>query len=507
MHRFRSPLTSALAALTAGLSVWLPVAPARALEEIVIQLPLLETSFTVKVSELANPDSLQSGRSDLAQLDRASGGAVARQLLALVNQPVPLSLKHIADGSVGSPLLEQAMLVLSSLGTVEGRAPDLTGETLRAVLKQASRNGDPTVLSLIQAIPGRRVTVNLGQASLLISRMISQRQQAQRLIATTAPLPVAAPSQLPGPQPTIRTVFLPVAHRQEPLQLVVIEPQAAANGRLVLISHGLWDEPTSFKGWGLVLAARGYTVILPRHPGSDSAQQRAVLSGQAPPPGPEELSLRPRDLRAVLDGVSQLGLRRPVDASRVVLLGHSWGATTVLQVAGVRPTATDLLKQCEQLNDPERNLSWTLQCSWLRGVDQAAVSDRRVIAVGAVSPPVSLLFPRGSGVDVSARVLLVSGSHDWVVPPDPEAVIPMSWGKRLGNQLVLVGGGDHFNLRPGARADGGVLGPLLLAWTDAAFRAGDAVRPSAGAPPLLLPGAWGSGVLPLVDVTGSLAQP
>jgi hypothetical protein len=52
-----------------------------------------------------------------------------------------------------------------------------------------------------------------------------------------------------------------------------------------------------------------------------------------------------------------------------------------------------------------------------------------------------------------------------------------------------------------------VLGPLLLAWTDAAFRAGDAVRPSAGAPPLLLPGAWGSGVLPLVDVTGSLAQP
>lgn len=507
MHRSRSPLIRLLVAVTVGLGAWLPAAPARALEEIVIQIPLLETSFTVRVSELTDPDSLQSGNSDLAQLDRASGGAVARQLLALVRQPVPLSLKHIADGSVGSPLLEQAMLVLSSLGTVEGRGPDLTGETLRAVLKQASSNGDPTVLSLIQAIPGRRVTVNLGQATRLLNRMISQRQQAQRLIASTAPLPVAAPLPRPEPQPTIRTVSLPVSHRPEPLQMTVIEPQRGAQGRLVLISHGLWDQPTSFEGWGQLLAARGYVVILPRHPGSDSAQQRAVLSGQVPPPGPEELSLRPRDLRAVLDGVSQLGLRRPVDARRVVLLGHSWGATTALQVAGVRPMATDLLKRCAQLDDPERNLSWTLQCSWLRGVDQAAVSDGRVIAVGAVSPPVSLLFPRGAGVDVSARVLLVSGSHDWVVPPDPEALVPMRWGRRLGNQLVLVSGGDHFNLRPGTRSDGGVLGPLLLAWTDAAFRAGEAVRPSVEASPLLPPGAWGSAVLPLTDLTAALTEP
>jgi hypothetical protein len=164
---------------------------------------------------------------------------VARQLIALVNQPVPLSLKHIANGSVGSPLLEQAMLMLSSLGTVEGHAPDLTGETLRAVRKQASRNSALTMLSLIQAIPVRRATINLGQASLMMSRMINQRQQVQSLIATNAPLPVAAPPLVPGPRPTIRTVFLPVTHRAEPLQLRVTEPQGGANGRLVLIPDGL----------------------------------------------------------------------------------------------------------------------------------------------------------------------------------------------------------------------------------------------------------------------------
>jgi predicted dienelactone hydrolase len=195
---------------------------------------------------------------------------------------------------------------------------------------------------------------------------------------------------------------------------------------------------------------------------------------------------------------------RAPDQQRVVVIGHSWGATTALQLAGVRPTDSDLRRRCTDLNDPERNLSWTLQCSWRNGASEAGISDPRVIAVAAVSPPVSLLFPRGSGVDLQARVLLVSGSRDWVVPPDPEAVVPMQLGRHRGNQLVLAEGGDHFNLRPGAAADGGVLGALLLRWTAAAFQAGPAVRPAAAAPPLLPPGGWGSAAMPLIDATPGL---
>lgn len=206
----------------------------------------------------------------------------------------------------------------------------------------------------------------------------------------------------------------------------------------------------------------------------------------------------------MIDGLDQLQLATPADPQRVVVLGHSWGATTALQLAGVRPSDTDLRRRCNDLQDPERNLSWTLQCSWRDGVRQAAITDPRVIAVAAVSPPVSLLFPRGSGADLQARVLLVGGSRDWVVPPDPEAVTPMRLARRSGNQLVLVQGGDHFNLRPGQAADGGVLGALLLAWTDAAFQAGTAVRPAPAATPLLQPGAWGHAAMPLVDATPGL---
>ena len=504
MKRQRNGFGPLLAGLLgSALSLLLPAAPAAAVVKILVRIPLLDTSFSLRVSELESPDALRRGNSDLAELDRASNGALGRQLLALLNQPVPLSLTQAADGAVGSPLLEQALLVLSSFGQVDGRPPDLSGETLRLALQKASHNGQPTLLSLIQAIPGERVTLDLGQARAVAVRMAAQRRQAERLISSLPAAPVAQP-RIPQASVTQTTVRLPVAHRPEPLELTVLAPQTGGNGRLVLISHGLWDGPGSFVGWGQLLASHGYTVILPRHPGSDQTQQQAVLSGTAPPPDPKELALRPKDLAAVIDGSGQLGLSAAPNPQHVVVLGHSWGATTSLQLAGVRPTDAELRERCGDLDDPDRNLSWTLQCSWLRGVDQAGIQDRRVIAVGAVSPPVSLLFPKGSGLGLSGRVLLVSGSRDWVVPPDPEAVEPMRGGKPQGNQLVLVQGGDHFNLRPGASADGGVLGPLLLSWTNAAFAAGDAARPAAGAAPLLRQGPWGNQAMPLVDATPGL---
>jgi len=101
----------------------------------------------------------------------------------------------------------------------------------------------------------------------------------------------------------------------------------------------------------------------------------------------------------------------------------------------------------------------------------------------------------------------VSGSRDWVVPPDPEAITPMRWGRRRGNQLVLADGGDHFNLRPEGQADGGVLGPLLQAWSEAVFAAGDAARPAQNAAPLLRSRDWGHAQIPLVEVTEALPAP
>jgi hypothetical protein len=70
--------------------------------------------------------------------------------------------------------------------------------------------------------------------------------------------------------------------------------------------------------------------------------------------------------------------------------------------------------------------------------------------------------------------------------------------------LVLVQGGDHFNLRPGRTVDGGVLAPLMVEWVDRAFASGAAVKPVPGAPLLMPPGTWGSPSKPMADVTASV---
>ena len=86
-------------------------APVQALEEVVVELPLMENTLTVRLSELKDPAALMQGTSDLAELDRASDGELGRKLLKLLNHPVPVSFRQLAESSVGSPLLEQALLL------------------------------------------------------------------------------------------------------------------------------------------------------------------------------------------------------------------------------------------------------------------------------------------------------------------------------------------------------------------------------------------------------------
>jgi predicted dienelactone hydrolase len=234
-----------------------------------------------------------------------------------------------------------------------------------------------------------------------------------------------------------------------------------------------------------------------------------MLSGKVPPPGPAELRLRPLDVSALIDAAAAgtLGLPPGLKTDTVVVLGHSWGATTALQLAGGRPTSTLLQKRCSDLQDRQRNLSWVLQCSFLGATDQAALADPRVKAVVAVSPPLSLLFEDGADQVFQGRVLVVSGSRDWVVPPGPEALAPMARVVRranLGHRLVLVGGGDHFNLGSIDGAGGGPLRGLLLGWVNGAFAAGPGVVPAPGAPALLPASGWGDDTLPLSDVTDRL---
>lgn len=114
------------------------------------------------------------------------------------------------------------------------------------------------------------------------------------------------------------------------------------------------------------------------------------------------------------------------------------------------------------MRDPSRNLSWILQCNFVGSADSAALVDPRVAAAIAVSPPMRLLFDVDSAGSMKAKVLVISGSRDWVVPPGPEAIEPMARATRggaSGHRLVLAENADHFNLRSPRGEAGGPCGP------------------------------------------------
>ena len=498
MARFRTHL----AALGVGISLALAGGPASALERLVLRLPFLETQVTINLSGGQTAEQLIQASPDLQDLELASGGQLVPLLRQAFLTPLPLETKALLAGSTGQPLLEQALHAATQLVDLEGVEPDVSGRMLTDALMRAERKGQANILGFLRELPGEQASIDLSRVADVAARLKTNLQDGVALARSADAASVTAGLRAPLRSSWSREVVqVSVPHRPQPLRVLTLQPQASPNGRLVVISHGLWDDPESFEGWGEVLAAHGYTVLMPDHPGSDFNQQKAMLAGDAPPPGPEELRLRPLDVSALLDAVSAgrflSGATLNTDA--VAVVGHSWGGTTSLQLAGGVPTDRKLKSRCNDLKDPERNISWVLQCSWLSGINQAAVADSRVKAVVAVSPPLRLLFDRSRSESLSAKLLLISGTRDWVVPSGPEAIVPMRATKaaQLGHRLVLVQGADHFSLRSfRGEASPARVGPVILGWINEQLGVDGTVSFSMG--------GWGDEQGSLVDVSDRL---
>ncbi len=495
-------LRTHLAALAFGMSLVLSGGPASALERLVLRLPFLETQVTINLSGGLSAEQLIEASPDLQDLQLASDGKLLTLLRQVFLTPLPLETKALLAGSTGQPLLEQALYAATQVVDLEGIEPDVSGRVLTDALIRAERRGQPNILGFLRELPGEQASIDLSRVAQVANRLKTNLEEGVALSSSAEAASVTAGLQIPLRTSWSREVVrVSVPHRPQPLRVLTLQPASPANGRLVVISHGLWDDPESFEGWGEVLAAHGYTVLMPDHPGSDFNQQKAMLAGDAPPPGPEELRLRPLDVSALLNavGAGRLLADANLNTNAVAVVGHSWGGTTSLQLAGGVPTDHRLKSRCNDLNDPERNLSWVLQCSWLSGVNQAAVSDPRVKAVVAVSPPLRLLFDGSRLENLPAKLLLISGTRDWVVPSGPEAILPMRESKaaQLGHRLVLVQGADHFSLRSfRGEASPARVGPVILSWINEQLGVDGARTFSMG--------GWGDEQGSLVDVSNRL---
>jgi predicted dienelactone hydrolase len=231
---------------------------------------------------------------------------------------------------------------------------------------------------------------------------------------------------------------------------------------LVIWSHGRSGTRSSYSMLCEGLAARGYVVIAPDHPGDTLGDW---LLGAAVDDATNETQ-RVDDVRFVIDAAlgdrPGLDLLPEVDASRVAVAGHSYGAYTAFALAG------------------------------------ADAPDPRVRGVAGLESFTRTLSRRVLG-RIDIPTLMVVGAHDLTTPPDTDAdrafaVLAANRGRRIdienaGHQ-ACSDVGLYLELAPQVEGLPDLVADFLRSLADQVTgRTGDPWRPTVGLHLRIL-GAW-----------------
>jgi predicted dienelactone hydrolase len=479
-----------------SLSWALPLAiavPGLSAERIYVTYNILERSISIASLEAYAKDGTIDD--DLAAYARYANPGVLQDLRNALNAKADLTPVTVAQ-FLYSPQGEAALRRLGQVILPDSRVAG--DKAIRAALILAA--ADPKGLSLLTFLkhyPARGIRVDVdrslqvvGEAERLLNQTRKATQTVTQLAAADAianPLPTAdladlrrrgrytfqkeavtlvdpsrrttplSPTTLPGTTTTLpRTypidIYLPQSGRTplpQPLPVVVI-------------SHGLGCDRTSFAYLAEHLASHGFAVLVPEHPGSDRKQLEALLAGVASEVAePTEFVNRPLDISALLDYMEQQAKTNPayqaLNLKQVGVIGQSFGGYTALAVAGAPISFAQLLKDCPNI-DNTFNLSLLLQCRALQlerlTQPQTDFRDPRVAAVIAMNPIDSAVLGPTSLGKIQVPTMIVAGSADTVAPSLFEQIQPFTWLTTRDRYLVQMDPGTHFSVIGGGELPG-----------------------------------------------------
>jgi pimeloyl-ACP methyl ester carboxylesterase len=210
----------------------------------------------------------------------------------------------------------------------------------------------------------------------------------------------------------------PDARQGKVLQLAATAPRDGDALGVVVFSHGFSDQKESYQPLVRPLVCAGWLVLQPNHLDS------RVFPGDPRRPG--IWFSRVEDVVHILDLLPEIERRTPdlagrIDAKRIAVVGHSYGAFTAQLVAGVMMTV---------------------------GERQVSFRDRRVRAIVAIAPVGSWqVFRDTAWDDLEIPLLEVQGGKDRPPPPDQPRrnLVPYDRTKVPGTALLyLPESGHHF---------------------------------------------------------------
>ena len=451
--------------------------PAVSAERLYVSYGVLERSISVAALEaFVRKGELDSDLFVYSQYADAKRLADLRQALVVRADLTPIAVSQFLYTPQGEILLRRLGQV------IQPESRDTGFYAIRAALILASSDPEGlTPLNVFRKFPTRGLRIDL-QRSLQIAgdleRAITRTNQATATlnqlaqlealatpIASTTPVPdLASRGAFSWQKETIRLVdrtrsFVTTLGRERVFPVDVYLPQIRTDRSgqarkipVVVISHGLGSDRTTFRYLAEHLASYGFAVAVPEHPGSNAAQLQALIAGTvSEAAAPSEFIDRPLDIKYLLDDLTRRAKSDPrygrLNLEQVGVLGQSFGGYTVLALAGALINFEQLQKDCDaQALDNTLNLSVLLQCraNALPRLDYG-LQDSRVKAIVAINPIDSAVLGQAGFNQISIPTMIVSGNADTIAPALQEQVQPFTWLRSSDRYLVLIDRGTHFS--------------------------------------------------------------
>ncbi|MEB3357134.1 MAG: alpha/beta hydrolase [Synechococcales bacterium] len=369
----------------------------------------------------------------------------------------------------------QGEALLNRLGEVIRTRSNTGFYALRAsLILAASQRDGTTPIDFLQEFPTNSVVVDVDSALSIASelnRLINVTSEAFALVEDqyqeairTAPPALVDSTAVPrrqGSYVSERETFVvedPGRDRQFSYDLYL--PDRDTPAPVIVISHGLGSDRTSYAYLARHLASYGFVVALPEHPGSNAEYIQALFAGAAEQVAdPSEFVDRAQDISSVLDDLTRraaedAALAQRLDVNQAGVVGQSFGGYTALAIAGATIEVQRLQTVCDQEEEgpiSSLNVSLLLQCRAVELFPQEAetaqisLRDERVKAIIAINPIGSTVFGREGFSAIDIPIMIITGSADVVAPPLSEQILPFTWLTAEDKYLLLMRGGTHFS--------------------------------------------------------------
>lgn len=441
-------------------TIFIPM-PGRAAERITGYFPpFKDVSISVRdLEEFARSGKLPAEYAGFATKTSRKQLQQFRQFLRQSFKVNPLYVSQFTN----SPLVEQLLEGLGNSIQADGRQNGFA--SIRSALIGAAEDKKQglTPINFIKQFPGREINLNIKEVFTIydnLSELLKLRDQTIVALDRLAEVEAATALDFPVNKLDLRRAgkfrwqkrkfeWLDRArNRMVPGDLYLPKTTSTHPVPIIVISHGVAEDRTTYAYLAQHLASYGFAVAAIEHVGGDANRFRKYFSGLAPAPKPTEFLERPRDVSFLLDEIQRRAQSDPtlrqIDVQQVGLVGHSLGGYTVLALAGAEIDFDRVKLLCNP--NQSFNLSVLLQCTAKELKPQRyALKDPRVKAIFAINPLGSTIFGQQGMSQVKGPVFMMGSSDDLVTPVVPEQIYPFTWLQTPDKYLAILDKGTHFS--------------------------------------------------------------